>query len=36
MKAYEYSKIESFWQETWDRENILGLNSKSNNKKFYN
>ena len=36
MKAYEYSKIESFWQETWERENILDLNSKSNNKKFYN
>ena len=36
MKAYEYSKIESFWQETWDRENVLGLNSKSDNKKFYN
>ena len=36
MKAYEYSKIESFWQETWDRENVIGLNSKSDNKKFYN
>jgi leucyl-tRNA synthetase len=36
VKAYEYSKIESFWQETWDRENVIGLNSKSDNKKFYN
>jgi len=36
VKAYEYSKIESFWQETWERENILDLNSESNNKKFYN
>jgi leucyl-tRNA synthetase len=36
VKAYEFSKIESFWQETWERENILDLNSKSNNKKFYN
>ena len=36
MKAYEYSKIESFWQKTWDNENTLSLNSKSNNKKFYN
>ena len=36
MNTYDFSKIESSWQEYWEKENVLVLKSSSNSKKFYN
>ena len=36
MNNYNFSKIEAFWQEFWEKENLLGLKSNPKNKEFYN
>ena len=36
MSEYDFSKIELFWQQYWERENVLNSNSNNNLNKFYN
>ena len=36
MSEYDFSNIELFWQQYWERENVLNSNSNNNLNKFYN